>query len=162
MMAPYPTNPASVAAARIWRTRSADRVFGSSFLTSKTVAPRIAGTAIRRLNPTAQDRESPHPSAAAMVRPLRLTPGSGANIWARPIRRASSQVVSAGPLPSSPRRCRRAVRSKTAAVIRNPNPAAAVLSNVLSIHFLRNRASGISGVVATPASNPVRTTADRR
>jgi len=47
---------------------------------SKAVAPRIAGTAIRRLKLTAQVRENPRASAAAIVSPLRLTPGSGANI----------------------------------------------------------------------------------
>ena len=63
----------------------------------------MAGTAISRLNPTDQVREKPSPSAAAIVNPLRLTPGNGANICARPIKSASSQVVCAGPFsPSGP------------------------------------------------------------
>lgn len=83
--------------------RSAERVAGSTFLISSTVAPRIAGTAISRLNPTAQARDSPRLNAAATVSPLRLTPGSGANICAVPISKASSQLVSSGPFPPSPR-----------------------------------------------------------
>ena len=70
---------------------------------SKTAAPQMAGTAINRLKPTDQVREKPSPSAAAMVTPLRLTPGKGANICAMPIKSASSQVVCAGPFsPSGP------------------------------------------------------------
>ena len=42
------------------------------------------------------DRREAQARAEAIVSPLRLTPGKGANIWARPIRRASSQVVSRG------------------------------------------------------------------
>ena len=42
---------------------------------SESAAPLTAGTAISRLKPTAQVRESPSPSAAAIVSPLRLTPG---------------------------------------------------------------------------------------
>ena len=82
----------------------------------------MAGTAISRLKPTAQVRDNPSASAAAIVSPLRLTPGNGANIWAMPIKRASSQVVSAGPFVPS-RRLSHAVSSKTAAVIKKPTPA---------------------------------------
>ena len=113
---------------------------------SKTAAPTIAGMAMSRLKPTAHARDSPRPSAAAMVRPLRLTPGKGAIIWAMPISRASAHDVCSGPL-SPPRS--RIVSNSTAAVIRNPIPAAAVLWNAWSIHCLRKRASGTSGRVAT-------------
>jgi len=91
---------------------------------SDRAAPEIAGTAIRRLKPTAQTGENPSASAEAMVRPLRLTPGNGANIWARPIQSASKKVVSAGPFfPAGPRSFR-LTSSKTAAVMRKPMPAA--------------------------------------
>ncbi len=142
-------------------TRSGDRLVGSTCLISHTAAPRMAGTAISKLKPTAQVRDSPKASAAAIVSPLRLTPGNGANIWARPIKRASSQVVSAGPFVPVPP-LSHAVSSKTAAVIKKPTPANAIPSNVFSIIFLRKSASGISGEVATAASNPTRTTSGRR
>jgi len=59
-----------------------------------------------------------------MVRALRLTPGNGANIWARPIKSASRKVVSAGPFFPAVPSSFRLTSSKTAAVIRNPMPAA--------------------------------------
>ena len=93
--------PATTVATTVWAIRSGVRVAGSTSLISKTAAPRIAGMAMSRLNPTAQALDSPRPSAAAMVRPLRLTPGKGAIIWARPISRASAHDVCSGPL--SPR-----------------------------------------------------------
>jgi len=91
---------------------------------SERAAPEIAGTAISRLKPTAQTGEKPSASAEAMVRALRLTPGNGANIWARPISKASRKVVSAGPFfPAVP--CSfRLTSSNTEAVIRKPMPAA--------------------------------------
>jgi hypothetical protein len=72
--------PATAAETTIWATRSPVKVLGSTLRSSKTVAPRIAGTAIIRLKFTAQVRENPRASAAEMVKPLRLTPGRGANI----------------------------------------------------------------------------------
>lgn len=68
-------------------------MLASTSLISFTAAPVIARTAIRRLNPTAQDLENPNARAAAIVVPLRLTPGKIANAWAQPMSRASSQVV---------------------------------------------------------------------
>lgn len=154
--------PARTVAATVCATRSGVSVSGLSFRTftiSKKAAPEMAGTAISRLNPTAQLRDNPRARAAATVSPLRLTPGRGANICAIPIRRASSHDISRGPL-SPP--LSRAVSDRTAAVIRNPIPAATALSNVWSIRSLRNSLSGMSGRVATTASSPTRITAARR
>ena len=83
---------------RLGRRDRRSSIDGFTSLISKTAAPRIAGTAISRLKPTAQVRENPRASAAAIVTPLRLTPGNGANIWAIPIKSASSQVVCRWPL----------------------------------------------------------------
>lgn len=104
------------------------RKAGFTSFSSNTVAPRMAGTAIRRLKPTAHDRDNPSPSAIATVRPLRLTPGKGASICARPIRRASSQVISDGPFPPSVRR-KQVVTSSAVAVARKPQPVMRRLSN---------------------------------
>lgn len=94
-------------------------------MSSERAAPEIAGIAINKLNPTAQTGEKPSASAEPIVSPLRLTPGKGANIWATPISKASRKLVSAGPFfPADPRRSRKLTRSKTAAVIRKPMPAA--------------------------------------
>ena len=46
---------------------SGDRLLGSHASISHTAAPRIAGTAIIRLKPTAQVRDSPKASAVAIV-----------------------------------------------------------------------------------------------
>ncbi len=129
--------------------------------TSLATAPRIAGTAIIRLNPTAQGRDSPSASPVAIVVPLRLTPGSGARVCARPISRACHHFVSAGPLAPS-RRLSQAVRSRTDAVIRNPMPAIVIPSNDFLIHFMKNSASGTRGAVATAARMPTWTICGRR
>ena len=47
-------------------------------------------------------------------------------------------------------------------MIKNPTPVMVVPSNAFLIHFMKKSASGMSGVVATAASNPVRITASRR
>lgn len=106
MIAPYPTIPARIAATAIRDTYEPDSVDASTSLSLMIAPPATAGTMISRLKPTAQARESPNPSAAAIVIPLRLTPGSGATIWAIPISRAFRYVVSAGPFPLSSDRCR--------------------------------------------------------
>lgn len=139
--------------------RSAVIVAGSSLRSSKTAAPRIAGTAISRLNPTAHARVKPRPSAVAIVSPLRLTPGKGANACAIPTISACTQVVRSGPrVPPF----RRVVRSSTDAVMRNPTPTAVRLWKARSIQGLKISASGTSGSVATIASRPTRTTSGRR
>ena len=89
IIAPYPTIPASTAAAAIRVTYEDVRVEESTSLSLMIAPPATAGTMISKLKPTAQARESPNPSAAAIVIPLRLTPGNGANIWAIPISKAS-------------------------------------------------------------------------
>jgi hypothetical protein len=112
--------PATAAEATICAIRSPVRFFDSISLISKMVAPMIAGTAINRLKLTAQVFEKPSARAVEMVRPLRLTPGSGANIWATPMSKTSSQEVSSGPF-SPP--LRRTLTNRTAAVIKKPIPA---------------------------------------
>ncbi len=155
--------PATIVATTVWAIRSGLRVMAcgpvSVSLSSDRAAPEIAGIAISRLNPTAQVGLNPSASAVAIVKPLRLTPGSGANIWARPISRASRNVVSAGPVfPSFPRRSQTPITSKTAAVIRKPTPAAWVLLKVSLIQSMKKSFSGIKGSVATIASRPARQT----
>jgi hypothetical protein len=75
----YPTIPARTAADTVCAIRSGESEFGSRSFNSMTAAPLMAGTAIKRLNPTAQDREKPIARAIATVNALRLTPGSGAS-----------------------------------------------------------------------------------
>ena len=141
--------PATTVAATVWpmRTGVSPSVWGlarASF-SSERAAPEMAGTAIKRLKPTAQAGEKPRTSALATVSPLRLTPGKGANICASPITSASSQVVSAGPLRPLCRARRQVEKSSTDAVMRNPMPAARSLLNVSLIQSMKKSFSGISG-----------------
>lgn len=154
-IAAYPTTPASTVAATVCATRSEVSVALSTSLISKTAAPRIAGTASSKLKPTAHGFRKPSKRPAAIVSPLRLTPGSGANACAMPIRSASSQVISRGPLspPGS-----RNVSASIAAVIKKPTPVTVKLVRACSISFLKKRASGMSGSVATNPSSPTRNT----
>ncbi len=89
IIAPYPTTPARTAPAAIRATYDDVRLDASTSLILMIAPPATAGTMISKLNPTAQARESPNPSAAAIVIPLRLTPGNGANICAIPMSKAS-------------------------------------------------------------------------
>ena len=125
-------------------TRSGDRLLGSTCLISQTAAPRMAGTAIIRLKPTAQVRDSPRASAVAIVKPAPAHAGQGCEHLGQ----SDQQGVDPGHLrrPFVPsRRLSHAVSIKTAAVIKKPTPAYAIPSNVFSINFFKKSASGISG-----------------
>ncbi|CAN5805188.1 hypothetical protein BH23PLA1_BH23PLA1_20550 [soil metagenome] len=123
------------------------------------MAPAIARTDIRRLNPTAQVLENPRARAAAIVEPLRLTPGKIANACAQPMSRASSQVVVSRVLPPSRRRV---VHKRIMAVIKKQVAGTRRLTNADSIQSPSSKATTTAGKVAmTPRTTAFRIEARR-